>query len=203
MNKNLKENLITKSKIGYVFFPVTGEYVSEEIVYVEKKTGLFPCAKNVVFVKPPEVGKNQKQVWTGKDWKIVPDYRGIKFYDENGNPCGFITELGDIGDKIIKEPPRYNSPEYLRYNRQKRDWDVLLDDNYIKDGELIRYKTQEELYKEGRITLNEYNEYIREQRELRFAAETDKMGLMYLRGECTLDEWQAAMDKIREELPKK
>lgn len=192
-------------KIGYVFYPLTGEFIGTEIVYFEKRIGDYPHASNVVFIEPPKIGENQKQVWTGKDWKIVQDYRDKIYFNDEGDPVGIIKELGEIGDKIIKEPPKVDSHKHIKYNYQRDDWDIILDEGFIKDSEsgLIREKTKEELYEEGKITLEEYNEYIRQERQMRFFTETDKMGMMYLRGECTLEEWKSAMDKIREELPKK
>lgn len=193
------------SKTGYVFNKITGEYLGTETVYLEEITGNYPCADNVVFVKPPEVGENQKQVWTGKDWKIVADFRRKKWYKKDGSEGGTIDFLGDIEDKIIEEAPRHEFPEYVEYDYANKKWDIKLHEGFVRDSEtgFIRQKTQEELYDEGKMTLEEYNEYIRRMREVRFRSETDKMALMYLRGECTLEEWQSAMDKIREELPKK
>ncbi len=192
-------------KIGYVFNKSTGEFLGAETVYLEVRTGNYPHADNITFIVPPEVGENQKQVWTGKDWKIVPDYRGKKWYTKDGSFGGFIDFLGDPEDKIIDEPPRYESAEYVEYDYINKKWDIKLQEGHIRDSEtgLIREKTKEELYDEGKMTLEEYNEYIRQERQMRFMTETDKMGLMYLRGECTLEEWKSAMDKIREELPKK
>lgn len=192
-------------KIGYDFDKSTGEFIGTETVYVEVMTGDYPHADNVTFIQPPEVKEHQKQVWTGKDWKIVSDYRGLPWFKKDGSFGGFIDYLGDLNNEIIKEPPRCEFPEYLDYNYADKKWNIKLQDDFVRDSEtgLIREKTKEELYDEGKMTLEEYNEYIRQAREERFTNETDKMGLMYLRGECTLAEWQSAMDKIREELPKK
>ena len=83
-------------------------------------------------------------------------------------------------------------------------WDMedLPEGCKIEDGRVV-LKTLDDTLNDGDISLQEYNEEIDRRREYRYQAETDKMGLMYLRGECSLEEWKAAMDKIRQELPKK
>ena len=219
-------------KIGYVFNKLTNEYVGEEIVYVEKRTGLYPCSDNVTFIKPPETGEHQKAVWNGKGWNIMPDFRGKIYYNQKGEAIGIIQDFGDLEDKIIIPPPTgLKNYEDFRWNNLIKDWEVFLKKGYkrnkdnevvlmtpverieagidelpenmkIVDGELYA-KTIDELYDEGKLTVEEYNKKIDEFRQSRFLMETDKMGLMYLRGECTLEEWKSAMDKIREELPKK
>ena len=42
---------------------------------------------------------------------------------------------------------------------------------------------------------------IRQMREARYVAETDKLHLQEVRGDIAEGQWQAAMDAIREELP--
>lgn len=217
-------------KIGYSFSIENGEYIGVETVYLEKKTGLYPCADNVTFVEPPEVGEHQKQTWNGKEWDIVDDYRGSNIYDETGKIIGVVDFLGDVSSVIIKEPPVLADYEILSWDKVNREWVVSVKTGFIRDGENTRemtyvekieagleklpddmkiegnsvvYKTIDELYNDGIIGVNEYNELITQERERRYVLETDKMGLMYLRGECTLEEWKSAMDKIREELPKK
>lgn len=193
------------NKIGYVFDKINKEFIGTEIVYLEKRTGDYPHADNVVFIAPPEIKEHQKQIWTGKDWKIIPDFRGKRWFRKDGSVGGIIDFLGELNDEILEEPPRHEPAEKVKYNYKDKKWVVELQEGFIRDSgtNLIREKTKEELYDEGKMTLEEYNEYIRQERQMRFMTETDKMGLMYLRGECTLEEWKSAMDKIREELPKK
>lgn len=219
-------------KIGYVFNKLTNEYVGEETVYVEKRTGEYPHADNVTFIKPPTIGEHQKQVWNGKGWNIMPDYRGSIYYNEKGEPEGIIEDFGDLDGKIIVEPPRnLKNYEELRWNKLIWNWEIVLKEGYKIDeqglvvlmtpverikagldelpenmkivGDELWVKTIDDLFNEGKLTVEEYNKKIDEYRQSRFLMETDKMGLMYLRGECTLEEWKSAMDKIREELPKK
>ena len=219
-----------QSKIGYSFSKINGEFISEEIVYLEKATGTYPCADNVTFITPPPVQEHEKQVWDGQNWNIVADFRGEAYYDIDGSQIGIITELGvDSTDVIMKEPPEVDQYHKLFWNGS--DWDIVLKEGYVigEDGEPrnmtqaerivagleelsedmkivngeVVIKTRDELFAEGRLTVEEYNEEVDAERESRFRSETDKMGLMYLRGECTLEEWKSAMDKIREELPKK
>lgn len=215
-------------KIGYSFDKRTGEFISEEIVYLEKATNTYPCADNVTFIEPPVVTEHQKQVWTGNDWSILSDYRGEKYYNTKGEELGIVSELGV--DVIVKIPPEIDRQFYeLEWNGL--DWSIALKKDCIigKDGNpremnqvekiqagleempdgmkivdnMLTFKTRDDLFAEGKMTVEQYNADVDAERESRFKSETDKMGLMYLRGECTLDEWKSAMDKIREELPKK
>ena len=218
-------------KIGYVYSPTTKEFIGEEIVYLEKRTGKYPCADNVVFVEPLETKKNQTNIWDEEKWILVDDFRGFVLYDKKGNPEGVVDHIGKLYDnEIITEPPKtiLNEHEHLKWNGNK--WIVELENLYIYDNDKIRLmtevemiqsgkkelpenmkiindellpKTRDDLFNEGKLTTEEYNKEVDEERQARYTAETDKMGLMYLRGECTIEEWKAAMDKIREELPKK
>ncbi|MBR4797378.1 MAG: hypothetical protein IK040_06725, partial [Spirochaetia bacterium] len=72
----------------------------------------------------------------------------------------------------------------------------------IENGEILP-KTQEELLEEGKITLAEYNEYVRQMREAEYRESTDKIGLMVLRGEATQEEWLAAIQAVKEKWPYK
>ena len=215
-------------KIGYSFSKINGEFIEEEIVYLEEATGLYPCASNVTFIAPPQVGEHQKQIWVGNGWEIVSDYRGEKYYNTKGEELGIVSELGV--DVIVKIPPEIDRQFYdLEWNGL--DWIIALKKDCIigKDGNpremnqvekiqagleempdgmkivdnMLTFKTRDDLFAEGKMTVEQYNADVDTERESRFKSETDKMGLMYLRGECTLDEWKSAMDKIREELPKK
>jgi len=219
---------MTNNKTGYVFSKETGEYIGTELVYLEVRTGNYPHADNVTFIEPPKTGEHQKQRWNGAGWDIVADYRGVIYYNTKGEIVGMITDLGDIEDKIIKEPPRIDTFHELSWGNN--DWNITLKKDCIEKDGMIRYmiqperilagleelpdnmkivdgevffKDRDDLFNEGKMTIEEYNKEVDEERQLRFSAETDKMGLMYLRGECTKEEWVAAMDKIREELPKK
>lgn len=216
------------SKIGYIFDKMTGEFLGTEIVYLEKRTGNYPHADNITFVEPPEVIEHQKQRWNGTSWDIVADFRGEKYYDVDGLEVGIIIELGDLDDKIIKTPPQID--EFHKLHWKDDDWNIILKEDCVEeDGQFrqmnqaekiiagleeipdgmkivngeLTIKDRDDLYAEGKITFEEYNKQVDEERQMRYKMETDKMALMYLRGECTLEEWKSAMDKIREELPKK
>lgn len=216
-------------KIGYSYNIATGEFESEEFVYLEKSTGNYPHAHNVTFIKPPKTEENQVAVFRNGNWIIMPDYRGKSIYNKSGDSIGEISYIGEIRkEDIIESPPEVNEHEHLIY--ENNTWVKNLDQGYLNDNGTIREmtevekinagleelpegmkivngeltdKTLDDLYDEGKITKEEYNNSIDFERQLRYQSETDKLGLMYLRGECTKEEWTAAMDKIREELPKK
>ena len=162
-------------KIGYSFDKITGKYITPETIYIEKRTGAYPCADNVVFEEPPETKEHEGAYWNGSSWEIKIDEGYI---DDNG-----IREM-------------------TATERIEHGIDILPDDMKI-EGKKVVPKTRDDLFNEGKLTTEEYNKEVDEEIQARYTAETDKMGLMYLRGECTIEEWKAAMDKIREELPKK
>lgn len=222
---------ITQSyKTGYLFSLKTGEFLYAIKIYVEARTGNYPKARNVTFVKPPKLKEHEASVWKKEKWEIVPDYRGMARYKEDGSKDGNIEELGEVPE-IKKEPPERKDHISLTWDKTLEDWVQAPEKGYtyddkgelremsqaekieagfedlpegfkIEDGQVV-LKTLDDKLNDGDISLQEYNEEIDRQREYRYQAETDKMGLMYLRGECSLEEWKAAMDKIRQDLPKK
>lgn len=163
-------------KIGYSFDKATGRYVASERVYVEIKTGRYPCADNVVFTEPPTTREHEGAYWNGTDWELKID---DGYTEDKGN----IREM-TLGEKV--DAGIENIP-----------------DGFKVEGDAIVPKTIDDLFDEGKLTTEEYNKKIDEQRQARYTRETDPMAMMYLRGECTKEEWVAAMDKIRAELPKK
>ena len=217
-------------KIGFSFSTITGEYIGPETVYLEVATGEYPHADNVTFVPPPKTERNQVQIWTGKDWNIVPDYRGLQYYSNKGKLLGIVEEL-DGNEYIVETPPECKPHELVDWDYNNKYWIKSIETGYkyddsgkviamtqeekiqagleplpegmiIENGHL-RALTKDELFDLGKLTVEQYNKIIDSERQSRYMSETDKMGLMYLRGECTLEEWKLAMDKIREELPKK
>ena len=164
-----------RCKTGYSFDRVTGIFLGEETVWREEITGAYPCADNVVFIEPPECRKHEHARWDGRWLKCLE--KGFKYVD------GEIVELTlqekvDAGIEAIPEGMKIENNEFVP-------------------------KTMDDLFDEGVITISEYNSWVDAQRQIRYKEETDKMAFMYLRGECTLDEWKEAMDIIRKELPKK
>lgn len=220
---------MSEYKIGYSYSPVTGEYIGSEFVYMENATGVYPHASNVVFVQPPEPGEKECPIWDGTAWKLVPDHRGEAWYQPDGLRGGVIKRLGEVSE-ILKAPPEKPDHMELTWDEDKKDWNLKPASGYIADGDNLREmtqaerieagldpmpdgckvedgeivsKTRDDLFAEGVMTVAEYNAEVDEERAMRYRRETDKMGLMYLRGECTLEDWKMAMDKIRQELPKK
>lgn len=216
-------------KVGYSYSPGTGEYIGTEYVYLEKATGKYPCAANVVFTPPPACGEHEKQIWDGTDWKIVPDHRGETWYKEDGSYGGQIEALGEVIE-ILKEPPEHIDHVTLAWDKEDGDWrqvaergykfedgklreltsierieaglDPMPEGAHIVDGEIVFF-TQEELLEQGKITMKEYNEYIRQEREAEYRESTDKIGMMVLRGEASLEEWKAAIQAVKDKWPYK
>ena len=215
-------------KTGYSYDRETGLYVAKEIVYLEKATGAYPCASNVTFTKPP-VKEGYVARWVGTKWELNPDHRGEIIYDKDGQPKGVVDYIGDLKKSdITKVPPVCGEHEKVTWNGDS--WDVVLDEGYVREGDSIRQMTEverveagiqpmpenckivdgeivaltmEELYTLGRITLADYNEYIRQERKLEYRKTTDKIGLMVLRGEATEREWKDAILAVKVKWPYK
>lgn len=218
-------------KIGYSFGVATGEYAGSEVVWLERATGKYPCAGNVTFRKPPELGEHEAAVWNQArgDWDKVADFRGMPWWNADGTFGGVIERLGDDG-KITQEPPEKAEGEALEW--KKKGWQKKLAEGWIKDkttnkvrrmtpveriyagledvpdgckvenGEIVPL-SEEELLEQGKITLAEYNDYIRQQRENEYKRTTDKIGLMVLRGETTKKEWEKAIQAVKDKWPYK
>lgn len=216
-------------KTGYNFDNVTGELTGTETVWLEKATGTYPHAGNVTLTAPPEARENKARCWDGKKWKMVTDYRGTVIYTEDGYEAGTITELGDdIKGKITLAPPIPEKNRKLLWTGKK--WETPPADGYIEidgvlremtwaekieagledmpegckieDGKIVSLNL-DELYDAGKITLDEYNERIRQKREREYRNTTDKIGLMILRGEATEREWKDAILAVKVKYPYK
>ena len=70
------------------------------------------------------------------------------------------------------------------------------------DGDYIVLKSKEELYQEGLISTEEYNIYIDELRRIAYQTEADPLGMQYLRGEISKEEWIESIDSIKQRMPK-
>lgn len=162
-------------KIGYSFDLQTKRFICAEKVYIEAKTGRYPCASNVVFTEPPATREHEGAYWDGLKW-------------------GLHLDEGYIDDGGIRE--------MTQVERIEHGIDKLDDDMKIEEGEIVP-KTRDDFFAEGKLTVEEYNRQVDAERQARYMSETDPMAMMYLRGECTKEEWLSAMDKIRQELPKK
>lgn len=218
-------------RTGYSFEMTTGELLGTETVYLEKATGTYPCATNVTFRRPPELREHECAVWNKAkdDWDIVADFRGMSWWNADGSFGGIIERLGDV-DKITEEPPKAEHYEVLQHNGDK--WEKKLKEGWIKDkgtreiremtqvekiyagleeipegcklvnGEL-QNKTRDDLWEEGAITIEEYNKQVQHDREREYRSNTDKIGLMVLRGEATMEDWQAAIAEVKSKWPYK
>ena len=221
-----------KFKTGYTFDIQTGELIGQETVWLEIRTGEYPHANNVTFVKPPaDIGEHRAAVFDIKTqaWKLVEDYRGMPWFEPDGSLGGFIEQIGET-NKILQEPPEAKARIIRAWDNEKKEWtqapeegwliedgevrqmtpaervlagiDELPADMKIENGEVVG-KTMDELFAEGKITVAEYNEHQRMMREAAYQATTDKIGLMVLRGEATMEEWQAAIQAVKEQYPYK
>ena len=218
-------------KIGYIFDMTTGELLGSEVVYLEKATGTYPHARNVTLVRPPMTGEHETAIWNyGKEcWDKVADFRGMPWWNSDGTAGGIIDRLGDT-DRILTEPPEKGEHEKLEW--KNGSWQKSPADGWIADkttgeiremtqvekiyaglehlpegwkidaGEIVP-KSMDELYDEGAVTLEEYNDYIRRCRELEYRKTTDKIGLMVLRGEATEREWKDAILAVKVKWPYK
>lgn len=216
-------------KWGYSWNVQTGEFMSKEAVWLEKATGKYPCASNVTFKRPPATGDRETAVWNRAkgDWDKVADLRGMPWWNPDGTFGGIIESLHETG-KITTRPPELKDHECVTWNKDR--WEIkpaegwvtdrltgeiramtqveriiagveqLPDTMKIENGELIA-KTMDELYDEGKITLEEYNENARQEREAEYKRTTDKIGLMVLRGEATKEEWENAILAVKAKWP--
>ena len=218
-------------KTGWSWDLRTGELIGPETVWLEKATGTYPCAANVTFKAPPVLGDHETAVWNQvkADWDVKKDYRGMLWWNADGTPGGIIEDLGDEG-KIIIEPPEL--AHYEKTDWENDAWKIKLKEGWIKDkasGEVrqmtqvekiyagleeipdgckiadgqIVAKSMSELYDDGKVSLDEYNDYIRQMREEEYRLNTDKIGLMVLRGEATQREWQDAILAVKVKWPYK
>lgn len=60
-----------------------------------KKRNIYLYPKNTTNIKPPDCKENEKQVFNGNNWVIVPDNRKKVVYDTATKQPRMITMLGD------------------------------------------------------------------------------------------------------------
>lgn len=218
-------------KIGYSYDINTCEYMGKEMVWLEKATGNYPCADNVTFKAPPKTGEHEAAVWNPAKgaWNVVKDFRGMPWWNADGSMGGIIDQLGDT-EKITTEPPMTGNHEKLAWKNDS--WVIEPADGWttdpesgkiremtqaekveaglepmpegckLVDGEIVAL-TMDELYTLGKVTLADYNEYIRQERENEYRRSTDKIGLMVLRGEATKERWEEAILAVKVKWPYK
>ena len=204
----------------YVYDVPTYQYKGTSSVKVDNSTD----------VVPPEIKEHQCLVWNGNFWEVHEDWRGTHIYSDTGMDLGTYGAIGHIPSKYItKKPPEKRIGENLKWNIDNKDWDILLDVGWLYDEhhiprpmtdvEMVQYglmvlpdnmkienneivmKTPYELYAEGRVTLEEANNMIMHIREEQYVLNTDKYGMMYMRGEVTLEFWQEEIQKIKDAYP--
>lgn len=204
----------------YIFDVPTYEYKGESMVPTPH------CTE----VEPPPIHEHQCLIWVGNKWEIHPDYRGTPYWSEFGMYQGEYGCIGLIpSDFILKRPPEIRIGEHVLWNKKRDDWDVFLDEGYIYDethtprpmtpaerviygldplppdmkieGDNVVPKTPYELYDDGLVSLEEANNMISYIREEQYTVHTDKYGMMYMRGEVTLEFWQEEIQKVKDKYP--
>ncbi len=166
-----------------------------------------------------------------KDNIIIGHYCGAMPDREDGierviidNPAANIGEdiriYQDL-EKGIKKPLKQlieegfeSIPEGKKLNEEETDFIDMTDADKIKaglielkitqkiDGDFIVPKTQKELYVDGLITAEEYNEYIVKQREFLYRQEVDVLAPQVLRGEVALQVLKDKTAEIKKRYPK-
>lgn len=114
----------------YHFDPITGEYRGREEAHLdplESRSGapVYLLPAHATLIKPPDVGKNKIQVWQRNVWNILPDFRGTKFWNAEGE-----HRIENIGDII---------PVNAALTPQPQDH-VLVRGQWVKDVERVREK---------------------------------------------------------------
>jgi len=204
----------------FVYDVPTYEYKGTSDVKVENSTD----------VVPPEIMEHQCLIWNGNWWEVHEDWRGTHIYSDTGMDMGPLGAIGPIPPQCItKKPPEKQVGEHVVWNKDNNDWDILLDKGWIYDehhvprpmteAEMVQYgliilpdnmkvegdhivlKTPYELYADGLITIEEANEQISSIREEQYTINTDKYGMMYMRGEVTIEFWQEEIQKIKDAYP--
>jgi len=180
---------------GYRFNLKTGEFVNEEAVYLDERTGEYPHASNITLVAPPDVAEGQKAVFDGECWKAVDDYRGFPIYADDGSVSGFTEVLGEV-PKIKKKPPKKEAHVKRSWDSEKEEWVQTADEGYVREaGGTVRKMTQveriragieelpkgckivddrivpktlQERYDDGEVTAEEYNEIQEQNRQAEY-----------------------------------
>lgn len=132
----------------------TGEYIgSSEARPDPKREGRYLIPANATTVEPPAVGANEAVVFDGSTWALVPDYRGLKYWLDDGNE-GVIDVLGIEPPEGALDAPPPIPIEELRLNAYRRimaGMDDELSDIIIQYPRAERLTWDRQLYEANSI----------------------------------------------------
>lgn len=83
--------------------------------------GYLPMAANETAEVPPEVGELQVARYLGGTWSVIPDHRGVTYYDTLTREQHTITEAGVEPESgwTDKEPP---AESFYTYDEISEEW---------------------------------------------------------------------------------
>lgn len=110
----------------------TGAFVNEGVADESPlEPGVFLLPANATKTAPPKFGPYEIPVFRDGKWAVVPDYRGMEYFDKFGAPQ-LITEVGVKPDVTWTTEPQI-TPELMqaaendkhRAYLQSTDWYVI------------------------------------------------------------------------------
>jgi len=106
----------------YNYHPVTGEYKSTSEADVSPLSpNEFLIPKFSTSISPPESIEGKTAVFDGNGWHLVDDFRGEKYWNEDGVEC-IVSEIGEtIPDNATDTEPQNNQlkKQILTLERQQ------------------------------------------------------------------------------------
>lgn len=155
----------------YNFDKKTNEYLGKSFAQKNPKYDdeyLFP--KYSTTIKPPEITKNEKQIFNGDYWEIVADYRGQKQINLETLEVSTVNKLGelDLGYMIYSDYLKSELyTEFLTHQKLKEKYYEILSKINDLDIKRIRAICEAEIKDSttGETWLDYYTKQIKELRK--------------------------------------
>lgn len=111
----------------YHYHKKTGEFLGESDARIDpletakQVKGVYSLPGHSTFEFPPKISKNKaaRRLPDDSGWEVVPDFRGEKYWLEDGTEIK-ITELGEVvPEDALNEKPPPPPPTEAEINEQK------------------------------------------------------------------------------------
>jgi len=137
----------------FVYSPVTGELIAEmPAAESPLEPGVYLDQASATRIPPPMIEAGKAPVFKEGAWSLVPDHRGEKWYDENGNAV-YIEELGDPTKRALSPiPPEHIPPLSDRRTAKLAELVALRDETIYAGIAISGISVQTDEKAQGRIT---------------------------------------------------
>lgn len=102
------------------YFDENNEFTSEGFTYIDplesqlKDADVYLLPPSATFEAPPAKSEGYAIVWSGEEWQLIPDYRGVEYWlpdDTYHDFAHVMRELGELPEGAILTRPERSLDE--------------------------------------------------------------------------------------------